>query len=155
MQNFEVKYTIRLYDPTLISELANQFEKEATTYRNKNEFFTHIIELGLQANRKDGKQKAKAPQDEKSNLYPLIRAMFNHMAVQFKTLYVKLSLLERLNAATYNLAVALNNGETLFNEKVESGFYDDVPTRCKKILADLMAQFGLDDDEDDEDEDDE
>ena len=143
MQNFEVKYTIRLYDPTLISELANQFEKEAATYRNKNEFFTHIIELGLNANRK-GKQKAKTPQDEKDNQYALLRSVFDYMAVQFKTLYIKLCLIEHLTCATYNIANALNNGETLFTEKIESGFYDDVPTRYKKILDDLMKKFGLD-----------
>jgi hypothetical protein len=143
MQNFEVKYTIRLYDPSLISELATQFEKEAKTYKNKNEFFTHIIELGLKANRKE--RADKEPHDEKDDLYALLLKIFNYISEQFKTLHVKETLLERLLCSVYNIAVALNNDETLFSEKIESGFYDNIPARFEKILEDLMKKLGLSD----------
>jgi hypothetical protein len=144
MNNFEVKYTIRLYDPSLISELATQFEKEADTYRNKNEFFTHIIELGLQANRAERAGKEPAA-DEKDDLYALLLKVFDYISAQFKAVRVKETLLERLLCSIYNIAVAINNGETLFDEKIESGFYDDIPARFEKIIADLMKKLGLSD----------
>lgn len=146
MQNFEVQYTIRLYDPKLISAIAVEYEKEAHIYRNKNEFFTEIISLGLQAKSKK-KQKDKTPQEEKDDLYALLLKVFDYLAVQFKTLYIKQCLVEHLTCSTYNIAVALNNNETLFSEKIESGFYDEMPSRYEKMVADLMKKFGLSDDE--------
>jgi hypothetical protein len=141
MNNFEVKYTIRIYDPSLISELATQFEKEADTYHNKNEFFTHIISLGLKDNREN--RADEKPHDEKDDLYALLLKVFDYISAQFKALHVKETLLERLLCAVYNVAVAINDGETLFSEKIESGFYDDVPARFEKLLGDLMKKLGL------------
>jgi hypothetical protein len=144
MNNFEVQYTVRLYDPKLISAIAAEYEKEAHIYRNKNEFFTDVISLGLQAKTKK-KQKDKTPQEEKDDLYALLLKVFDYLAVQFKTLYIKQCLLEHLTCSTYNIAVALNNNETLFSEKIESGFYDDMPSRYEKMIAGLMKKFGLSD----------
>ena len=147
MNNFEVKYTIRIYDPALIAELTSQSKKVAEKYHNKNEFLTHIIALGLESDRRQAAagHSAKEPRDEKDDLYALQREVFDYMAVQFKTLYIKLCLIEHLACSTYNIAYALNNGETLFSEKIESGFYDDIPARCEKIIVDLMKKFGLSD----------
>lgn len=144
MNNFEVQYTIRLYNPSLIAELAAQYEKEATSYKNKNEFMTDVIALGLKAKQKaKQKEKEKAPQDEKDDLYALLLKVFDYLSSQFKALYVKESALERLLCVVYNIAIALNNGETLFSEKIEKGFYDDLPARFEKIIADLMKEIGL------------
>lgn len=145
MQNFEVQYTIRLYEPSLIAEIAAQYEKEAGIYRNKNEFFTRIIELGLAANRKE--RAAEEPRDEKDDLYALLLKVFDYISKQFKAMHVKETALERLLCAVYNIAVALNNGETLFAEKIESGFYDDMPARFEKIIAAIMKKLGLSDGE--------
>ena len=142
MKNFEVQYTIRLYDPSLISELAKQYQKEATTYKNKNEFMTDIVELGLKAKSKQN-QKERTPQDEKDDLYALLLKVFSYSAEQFKALYVKETLLERLLCSVYHIVLALNNGETLFSEKIESGFYDDIPARFEKLLNELMKEIGL------------
>jgi hypothetical protein len=146
MQNFEVQYTVRIYDPSLISKIAKQYESEAGKYRNKNEFFTDVIELGLDAKSKKT-AAAKEPRDEKDDLYALLLKVFDYVSKQFKTLYAKETALERLLCAVYNIAAALNNGETLFAEKIESGFYDDLPARFEKILADIMKNLGLSDKE--------
>lgn len=141
--NFEVKYTIRLYDPSLIAELAAQFEKEQSRYKNKNEFFTHIIELGLDANHNERKSSTDAHKDEKDDLYKLLQKIFSYMSVKFKTIYIRQSLFEHLLSSVYNIVIALNNGDTLFPEKIEEGFYDDIPERCKKIIEELMKRYGL------------
>jgi len=142
MQNFEVQYTIRVYDPKLIAEIAAAYEKEAEAYGNRNEFLTEVIRDGLRA--KSGK-KEKTPTDEKDNLYALQVKVFDYIAEQFKAVYVRLRLLETLACSTYNIALALNNGETLFAQKIESGFYDDIPARCGKIIDGMTKELGLSD----------
>jgi len=55
MNNLEVKFTLRLYEPSLIAELIRQCEKAQNSFKSKNEFFTHIINLGLKADRQNQK----------------------------------------------------------------------------------------------------
>jgi hypothetical protein len=145
---FEVQYTIRLYDPSLISELALQYEKEATTYKNKNEFMTNIILLGLKAKKASAsgnKKSAQSFEDEKDDLYALLLKVFDYIAAQFKSVYVKETMLENLLCSVYHIALSLNNGESLFAEKIESGFYDNIPARFEKLLDELMKEIGLSD----------
>jgi len=156
MQNFTVTQTVRLYNPSLIAELARQHEDEAHIYRNRNEFMTRIIELGLEAN---AKNKARAPKepfskektakeppaDETDELTDLLLKIHDNLSERLTIMLAKLALQQKLLCALYNIALALNNGETLFSEKIESGFYDDAPHRFEEILADIMEMLGLTD----------
>ena len=49
MSNFEMKYTIRLYDPDLVVEIGNLYKAHSKEFRNKNEFMTCLIRLGVDA----------------------------------------------------------------------------------------------------------
>jgi len=40
MSNFEMKYTVRLYDPDLVVEIGNLYKAHSKEFRNKNEFMT-------------------------------------------------------------------------------------------------------------------
>ena len=55
MSNFEMKYTVRLYDPDLVVEIGNLYKAHSKEFRNKNEFMTCLIRLGVDA------LKAKPP----------------------------------------------------------------------------------------------
>lgn len=146
-QNFEVKYTLRLYEPALISELANQYEKSLNNFKNKNEFFTHIIELGLQANRKNLKtdtKKKPAAEPEDDDMYMLLMEIYKYTSKQFRKMYIDHNVLQGLLCSMYHLLLALNNDERLFEEKVEDGFYDDLPPRFVEMIEDLARAYGLD-----------
>ena len=43
MSNFEMKYTIRLYDPELVVEIGNLYKAHSKEFRNKNEFMNPRI----------------------------------------------------------------------------------------------------------------
>lgn len=49
MKNFEVQHTIRLYDPELIAKIGRAYEIFGKNYRNKNEFMTELLRLGVNA----------------------------------------------------------------------------------------------------------
>ena len=49
MSNFEMKYTVRLYDPDLVVEIGNLYKAHSKEFRNKNEFMTCLIRLGVDA----------------------------------------------------------------------------------------------------------
>ena len=49
MSNFEMKYTIRLYDPELVVEIGKLYKAHLKEFRNKNEFMTCLIRLGVDA----------------------------------------------------------------------------------------------------------
>ena len=36
MSNFEMKYTVRLYDPDLVVEIGNLYKAHSKEFRNKN-----------------------------------------------------------------------------------------------------------------------
>lgn len=47
MKNFEVQHTIRLYDPELIATIGQAYDDHRKEFRNKNEFLTYLLRLGL------------------------------------------------------------------------------------------------------------
>ena len=47
MKNFEVQHTIRLYDPELIAKIGRAYDVHGKEFRNKNEFMTYLLELGV------------------------------------------------------------------------------------------------------------
>jgi len=144
--DFEVKYTVRLYEPALNSELSNQYDKVQKSFKNKNEFFKHIIELGLNANRKlmkaDTKRKP-AVECEEDDMYLLLMEIFKYTSKQFRKIYVNHNVLQGLLCSMYNILLSMNNGERLFTEKITDGFYDDLPERFLDLIEDLKKQYGL------------
>lgn len=144
---FEVRYTIRIYEPALIAELATIYEKAEKDYRNKNEFFTRIIELGVESYRQEMKKNAKknpAAEIEDDQVYPLLKRYFMYSNQKFTEIYITLSVIQGIISSAYNILLALHDGEKLFDEKIRDGFYDDLPPRFKDMLDDLKRAFGID-----------
>ena len=69
MSNFEMKYTVRLYDPDLVVEIGNLYKAHSKEFRNKNEFMTCLIRLGVDA------LKAKPPTAPASAAVPPAAAL--------------------------------------------------------------------------------
>jgi hypothetical protein len=50
---------------------------------------------------------------------------------------------QKLLSANYRMLLALTGGEKVIPQKVEDGFFDDLPTRFEKIIVNLEAKIGL------------
>lgn len=155
MKNFEVQHTIRLYDPELIAEIGRAFDTYHRAFRNKNEFLTELLRLGV-------KQMNHVPPTPTNNNGPIlpcaaasdltneikeIHAITTETAMylktQFKKLYVHVAVAEKLLAAIYNIKASELAGTPPLSEKVEDGFFDDLPMRFEKIIVSLESRYGL------------
>lgn len=153
MKNFEVQHTIRLYDPALIAEIGRAFDAHHREFRNKNEFLTELLRLGVK------QMTPVPPASSESNLPPCaaasdltneikeIHAITTETAMylktQFKKLYVHVAVAEKLLAAIYNIKTSELAGTPPLSEKVEDGFFDELPMRFEKIIVSLESRYGL------------
>ena len=144
--SFEVQFTLRLYNPATLEELSKQLENSPVHYRNKNEFVTELVELGLKENRKKlnaKKNKLAGVQAEENDLYSLLLSLQNHIAQHIKSLYLNNQVFRAMLSAIYNMLLALNDDEQLIKSKIDDGFFDDLPARFEKLIADLEKFYCL------------
>ena len=154
MKNFEVQHTIRLYDPELIAEIGRAFDAHHREFRNKNEFLTELLRLGVKQMNpvpptptNNGSIPPCAAADDLTNEIKEIHAITTETAMylktQFKKLYVHVAVTEKLLAAIYNINTSELAGTPPLSEKVEDGFFDDLPMRFEKIIVSLESRYGL------------
>lgn len=154
MKNFEVQHTIRLYDPELIAEIGRLFDLHHREYKNKNEFLTEVLRLGV-------KQMNFVPPttptggaippcavtsdltDEIKEIHAISTETAQYLKTQFKKLYVHVAVAEKLLAAIYNIKTSELAGTPPLAEKAEDGFFDDLPMRFEKIIVSLESRYGL------------
>ncbi len=153
MKNFEVQHTIRLYDPELISQIGQAYDDHRKEFRNKNEFLTYLLRLGLQS------MNAPPPKTPTSGAIPpcavesitdeikavreIAAETSKYLTTQFKKLYIHIAVAEKLLSATYNMTLGELSGVPPIPEKVEDGFFDDLPMRFEKIILTLENRYGL------------
>ena len=154
MSNFEMKYTVRLYDPDLVVEIGNLYKAHSKEFRNKNEFMTCLIRLGVDA------LKAKPPTAPASAAVPpaaALNKLYDEMRkiesiadetgkflkVQGRKTDAHIAVMEKLLASIYNMNLGELSGVPPLPRKVEDGFFDDLPPRFEKIILMLEQQFGL------------
>ena len=154
MSNFEMKYTVRLYDPDLVVEIGNLYKAHSKEFRNKNEFMTCLIRLGVDA------LKAKPPTAPASAAVPpaaALNKLYDEMRkiesiadetgkflkVQGRKTDAHIAGMEKLLASLYNMNLGELSGVPPLPRKVEDGFFDDLPPRFEKIILMLEQQFGL------------
>lgn len=154
MKNFEVQHTIRLYDPELISEIGRAFDTHHREFRNKNEFLTELLRLGVkQMNPVPPVSPVGNPippcattddlKDEIKKIQEISTETALYLKTQFKKLYVHVAVAEKLLAAIYNIKTSELAGTPPLSEKVEDGFFDDLPMRFEKIIVSLESRYGL------------
>lgn len=154
MKNFEVQHTVRLYDPELIAAIGRVMDSKHRDYRNKNEFLTEVIRLGI----KQMKSDITTPQindttpncvmidnvlNEFKQLHNLSKDIAMYLKTQFKKTYVHIAVVEKLLAAIYNIKTSELAGTPPLAEKVDDGFFDDLPMRFEKIIVSLESRYGL------------
>ncbi len=154
MSNFEMKYTVRLYDPDLVVEIGNLYKAHSKEFRNKNEFMTCLIRLGVDA------LKAKPPTAPASAAVPpaaALNKLYDEMRkiesiadetgkflkVQGRKTDAHIAVMEKLLASLLQYEFRRTFGRAAVTEKVEDGFFDDLPPRFEKIILMLEQQFGL------------
>ena len=168
MSNFEMKYTIRLYDPDLVVEIGNLYKAHSKEFRNKNEFMTCLIRLGVDAlNATPPTAPAAAavpPAMALDKLYEEMRKIESitdetgkflkvqgqkvdietgkFLKVQGQKVDIHIAVMEKLLASLYNMKLGDLSGEPPHPRKVEDGFFDDLPVRFAKIILTLEQKFG-------------
>jgi hypothetical protein len=154
----EVMHTLRLYDAEFIAKLGALMEREQRQYRNKNEFMTALVKLGYAsytaadkaAMERDGEQgvgeqavAGKASAASEKGVYALLTEMTEYVTLQFRILNLYHEVYQKLLSASYRMLLALSGGERVMPQKVEDGFFDDLPVRFEKIIVKLEARLGL------------
>jgi len=151
MKNLEVTHTLRLYDADFIAKLGGLMEQEKNHYRNKNDFLTAVLKMGYEAYVKAaaGAKSSAVPlppvdnNDDLKEIYPLLQELNKYVAAQFKKIHIDHSLSRTVMAVIYNILRSFNRDERLMPDKVDGGFYDDLPARFEKIVVNLETRFGL------------
>ena len=147
MKNLEVTHTLRLYDPTFISNLGTLMEKERKNYRNRNEFMSTLMKMGYESYVKAASKSKHSPVspdgDEAKEIYPLLQELSKYVSTQFKRLYIDNSIQRTVTAVIYNILRSVNKNEKLLTQKIDDGYYDDLPARFQKIIINLETRFGL------------
>ncbi len=155
MKNFEVQHTLRLYDTELVSAIGKMHEKHSKRFRNKNEFLTELVKLGLLEMQKQENVKpvghspmvdnGAKPEcaDTLREIYEILDAVSKYIYTQFKSLYVNQRVVERLMSSVYKQLQEMHREETATIRNADAGFYDDLPERFEKIIVNLKNTYGL------------
>ncbi|MBQ8319726.1 MAG: hypothetical protein IJX81_02500 [Clostridia bacterium] len=155
MKNFEVQHTLRLYDPDLVSAIGKMHERKSKEFRNKNEFLTELVKLGLMEMQKREAAKiadlpptdATTPKPECADtlkeIYEILDAVSKYIYTQFKSLYVNQRVVERLMSSIYRQLQEMHHEDTATIRNADAGFYDDLPERFEKIIVNLKNTYGL------------
>lgn len=154
MKNFEVQHTIRLYDPELIAAIGKAYELHGKDYRNKNEFMTYLLRLGVEAlmsTPPTAPAGAAVPPaaaldnlfDEVKKIEALAEETGKFVNMQGRKMEVHIAVIERLLSSVYNMELGAASGEPVIKRKVEDGFFDDLPMRFEKLILTLEQHFGL------------
>jgi hypothetical protein len=171
MKNMEVTHTLRLYDPEFVAKLGSLMEREQKYYRNKNEFMTAVMKMGYEryitagqtVPPRDGvklEYNADTPNrgnkpapdthdtpsqadDDTQRLLRIADELSVYLTAQFRHMHVAQALSRRMLSAVYSMALALVGGRAVPPEKVEDGFFDDLPARFEQVVVKLEQQYGL------------
>jgi len=102
-------------------------------------FKTRISKLGHFLSVADG----KTAWDELKEMRGLLDELSLYLTTQFRHMNVNQALFRRLLSSVYNMALALAGGKAAPPDKIEDGFYDDLPARFENIIIGLEKQYGL------------
>lgn len=154
MKNFEVQHTIRLYDPELIAEIGHTYEAHCREFRNKNEFMTELLRLGVKTMNsvppKTPASGAAVPPAAFTEMRDIIGKVLElseetdkYITMQFKKLYVNLEIIERLLSSIYAMQFGELTDEPPLPRKIEDGFFDDLPFRFQNLIVKLEKHYGI------------
>lgn len=150
--NLQAQPTIRLYDPELIYAIEQTYQAHKNEFKSKNEFMTELLRLGLKAMGLPPNAPAGAsfPPPALAELSPMLAKIQELMeetskviTVQFKQILLYMKIVLNLISSVYNMQLGDLSGLPLLPQKVEDGFFDDLPMRFDKLILDFEKKYGL------------
>ena len=143
---FEKK--LRIYNVKLLDELNKFFDEHRKEYKNSmNEMFVELIKRGLEVekigeqNYRDYNGRFETISDKMTALQKAIEN--SNFANQFniKDLDIRITILEKLLARSYNILLALNDNGRLGEQSIQAGFYDDLPDDLEDLYKELSEYY--------------
>lgn len=137
-----MQHTLRIYDTALIADLNRSYALYRFMFKTKNEFLTELIRKGLQSFKPldDGNFSGMPPAGTLSEALAKaedLKALLSELISITETLTKHIGLMEKLLSSVYNIILSQAAGYPLMPQKVEDGFYDDLPARFEKLLNKL------------------
>ena len=117
-----MKYIIRLYDSDLDKQVQDGYQKQKDQYPSMNAYLTELIRTGLNSpvlHHEDTSEQ-------------LLETAINTLIVGFEKQEKDNKVVTRLLSSIYALTLAKNEEGYLSRQKVEDGFYDDLPKRFEE-----------------------
>jgi len=158
LKDIGTTHTLRFQEPEWVAKIGTLLERTHKDYNSKNEFMTVLVKLGYEAYiaaERDAKNSgadklsagpyADAPEtlrdiaDTLKEMRGLVTELSLYMTTQFRHIHVNLALSRRMLSAVHNMTLGFAGGKAVPPEKVEDGFFDDLPVRFEEIIAKLEA----------------
>lgn len=124
---------VRIYDSEKIEKLSEAYRQG--NYENKNSFFNELIEHGITAKTKTEQRRTELD-NASVGIEERLLALENQYAEFAKTVYIELETLKKDNkishkvlGAMYYLLQSIYFNDTIVYSELDSGFYDDLPSR--------------------------
>lgn len=114
-----MKYIIRLYDSELDKQVQEGYQKQKDQFPSMNAYVTDLIRAGLNGPARQTESETKS----------LLETAINTLIVGFEKQEKDGEVITRLLSSIYSLVLAKNEEGYLSRQKVEDGFYDDLPKR--------------------------
>lgn len=170
MKQFETKLTVRIYDTKLIESLNTIFKLSKNRYQTKNQLIVELLERGIKDKMKDLTPPPDSPAGASAiiptcnnkddiavmlkQLKEMISGMQDYNKKHVEGLLAHLKMSEKMSSCIYNILMAIATDEPITKTQIEIGYMDDVPKRFIELLAELLDDLWLDDEEDDGDSED-
>lgn len=115
-----MKYILRIYDSELDRLLKASYEESKEHFSSMNAYLTELVRTGLNS--------SPVSQCEEKTV-DLLSQVIDTLVLGFKKNQEDNQILTKLLSSVYALALSKNEEGYLSKQKVEEGFYDDLPKR--------------------------
>ena len=134
---FEKK--LRIYDLWLLEDLNKFYDEHRKRYKNSmNEMFVDLIK---DQNRKDYNGRFETIANKMTTLQKAIEDSNFANLFNIKDLAIRITILEKLLARSYNILLAFNENGNLNKQTLLAGFYDYLPEDLEEMYNDLRDHF--------------
>ncbi|MCL2369692.1 MAG: hypothetical protein FWC80_00450 [Firmicutes bacterium] len=138
----EATQVLRLYDSEFAAKIKALQKKEQKQFKSNNEFLTALLRLGYESYVNENKSEVIGTDVGQciKEIKDIVTQTAEYEILRFRTLELYQEVFQRLLSASYRMLLALTGGEKVMPQKIEDGFFDDLPARFNKILASLTSK---------------
>lgn len=140
------QYTIRAYDPKVIRRIESTFKKCEDYYPNKNSFLVDCICRGMTNVERDifgvkNVQDLEELYKEISTTTETLNKLIKLSEENARENMAQLLMNEKLLSCNYNMLLGISNKVPYDRETVEKGSFDELPSRFKLILKEILEEL--------------